>query len=170
MQRTREISWEDPLASAAAGAAMPGVEYLRKMAVGEIPPPPIAKLLGFAMAEVEEGHVTFEAEPAEFHYNPIGVVHGGLAATMLDSVMGCAVHSTLPAGAFYTTLEIKVNYLRPITIDTGTVVAEGTLVHAGGRVATADGRMYAKETGKLLAHGTTTCFVERPAAADRAAA
>jgi uncharacterized protein (TIGR00369 family) len=97
-------------------------------------------------------------------------VHGGVAATMLDSVMGCAVHSTLPAGAFYTTLEIKVNYVRPITVDTGIVVAEGTLVHAGGRIATAEGRMYAKDTGKLLAHASTTCFVERPAAAGRAAA
>jgi uncharacterized protein (TIGR00369 family) len=170
MQRTREISWEDPLATAAAGAALPGIEYLRKMARGELPPPPIGKLLGFGIATVEEGHVTFEAEPAEFHYNPIGVVHGGVAATLLDSVMGCAVHSMLPAGAFYTTLEIKVNYVRPITTDTGTVVADGTVVHAGGRVATAEGRMYAKETGKLLAHATTTCFVERPAAADRAAA
>ena len=158
------------MATAALGATLSGVEYLSKMAGGAISPPPIMLLLGFSMAEIENGHVTFEAEPQEFHYNPIGVVHGGLAATMLDSVMGCAVHSTLPCGASYTTLEIKVNYVRSITTDTGTVVAEGTVVHAGGRIATAEGRMFAKDTGKLLAHGTTTCFVERPAAAGRAAA
>ncbi len=139
---------------------MPGISYLRAMAAGDAPPPPIAVLMGFSIDEIEEGRVTFTAEPAEYHYNPIGIVHGGLAATVLDSVMGCAVHSTLPAGHLYSTLEMKVNFVRPITSGTGTVVAEGTVVHRGGRVATAEGRMYARDGGKLLAHATTTCFVE----------
>ncbi len=159
-QRTRTVTWEDPLEGAARGASMGGLAYLRAMAAGEIPPPPIARLLGFEMAEIEEGRVTFEVVPAEYHYNPIGVVHGGLAATMLDSVMGCAVHSTLKPGSLYTTLEMKVNLVRPITSGTGRVVAEGTLVHRGSRVATAEGRLFVKDTGKLLAHATTTCFID----------
>lgn len=170
MQRTRTISWDDPFVGAARGASMPGIDYLRAMAAGEVPPPPIALLLGFSMAEVDEGRVTFEVEPAEYHYNPIGVVHGGLAATLLDSVMGCAVHSTLPAGALYSTLEMKVNFVRPITSGTGTAVAEGTIVHAGSRVSTAEGRMYVKSTGKLLAHATTTCFIETITQTQRRAA
>ncbi len=170
MQRTRTTTWEDPYAGAAKGASMAGIDYLREIASGTVPQAPIAALLGFELAEVEEGRVTFEAEPAEFHYNPIGVVHGGLAATMLDSVMGCAVHSTLPAGVLYSTIEVKVNFVRPITSGTGPIVAEGTVVHAGGRVATAEGRVYAKNTGKLLAHATTTCFIDRISQEQRSAA
>lgn len=170
MQRTRTVTWDDPYAGAAKGASMAGIDYLRDIASGAVPQPPIAALLGFELAEVEEGRVTFEAEPAEFHYNPIGVVHGGLAATMLDSVMGCAVHSTLPAGVLYSTIEVKVNFVRPITSGTGPIVAEGTVVHAGGRVATAEGRLYAKNTGKLLAHATTTCFIDRITQEQRRAA
>jgi len=101
----------------------------------------------------------FAVTPQEFHYNPIGVVHGGLAATLLDSAMGCAVHSTLPAGVGYTTLEFKVNFARAITGDTGRVVCEGNLIHRGRTVATAEGRVIAEDTGKLLAHGTTTCLL-----------
>jgi uncharacterized protein (TIGR00369 family) len=101
----------------------------------------------------------FAVTPEEFHYNPIGVVHGGLAATLLDSAMGCAVHSTLPAGTGYTTLEVKVNFARAITRATGRVLCEGTLIHAGRTVATAEGRVFAEDTGKLLAHGTTTCLL-----------
>jgi uncharacterized protein (TIGR00369 family) len=88
-----------------------------------------------------------------------GTVHGGLAATLLDSAMGCAVHSTLPDGSGYTTLELKVNYTRPITVATGRILCEGTVVHRGGRVATAEGRLWAERSGKLLAHGTTTCLI-----------
>ena len=139
---------------------MPGIDYLRAMASGDVPAPPIASLMGFELAEVEEGRAVFEAEPAEYHYNPIGVVHGGLAATLLDSVMGCAVHSTLPAGCLYSTVEVKVNFVRPITTGTGVIVAEGSVVHRGSKVSTAEGRIYAKDSGKLLAHATTTCFIE----------
>ena len=126
---------------------------------GEIPPPPIAVLLGMTIVAIEDGRAVFAADPDEYHYNPIGVVHGGLAATLLDSAMGCAVQSTLPAGTTYTTLELKTNFVRPMTRETGRVVCEADVVHAGSRVATAEGRIYAEETGKLIAHGTTTCMV-----------
>jgi uncharacterized protein (TIGR00369 family) len=139
-----------------------GLEILRALAAGELPAPPIAELLGFEPVEVEEGRVVFAAVPAAKHYNPIGTVHGGLAATLLDSAMGCAVHSTLPAGVGYTTLELKVNFTRPITSETGRILCEGTLVHRGGRVATAEGRVFVEATGKLLAHGTTTCLILSP--------
>jgi uncharacterized protein (TIGR00369 family) len=136
-----------------------GLEFLRAIAAGELPGAPIAELLGFAPVEAEEGRVVFAAVPDARHYNPIGTVHGGLAATLLDSAMGCAVHSTLPAGAGYTTLELKVNFTRPITTETGRILCEGTVVHRGGRVATAEGRVFAEADGKLLAHGTTTCLI-----------
>jgi len=141
---------------------MNGLETLRALAAGDLPGAPIGELLGFAPVEVEEGRVVFAAEPGPEHYNPIGSVHGGLAATLLDSAMGCAVHSTLPAGVGYTTLELKVNFTRPITSETGRILCEGTIVHRGGRVATAEGRLYAEADGKLLAHGTTTCLILSP--------
>jgi uncharacterized protein (TIGR00369 family) len=141
---------------------MTGLEFLRAIAAGELPGAPIAELLGFEPVEAEEGRVVFAATPDARHYNPIGTVHGGLAATLLDSAMGCAVHSTLPAGVGYATLELKVNFTRPITTDTGRILCEGKLVHRGGRVATAEGRVFAEATGKLLAHGTTTCLILSP--------
>jgi uncharacterized protein (TIGR00369 family) len=139
-----------------------GLEFLRAIASGELPGAPIADLLGFAPVEAEEGRVVFAAVPEQRHYNPIGTVHGGLAATLLDSAMGCAVHSTLPAGVGYTTLELKVNFVRPITTETGRILCEGTVVHRGGRVATAEGRVFAEADGALLAHGTTTCLIFSP--------
>jgi uncharacterized protein (TIGR00369 family) len=135
-----------------------GLELLRAVAAGEVEAP-IGTLMGFRPVELEEGRVRFEAVPGPQHYNPIGSVHGGLAATLLDTAMSCAVHSTLPDGTGYTTLELKVNFTRPITVETGRVLCEGTLIHRGGRVATADGRVWAERSGKLLAHGTTTCLI-----------
>jgi uncharacterized protein (TIGR00369 family) len=137
-----------------------GLEYLRKIVQGELPRPPISALLDFGIIEVREGIAVFAVKPAEYHYNPIGVVHGGLAATLLDSAMGCAVHSTLPAGAGYTTLEIKVNYIRPMTVETGVLRCEAKVIHVGGRTATAEGRIV-DEDGKLYAHGSTTCIIFR---------
>jgi uncharacterized protein (TIGR00369 family) len=157
--RERTITWEDPLAAAAQGSGLSGLEYMRAIAAGEIPPPPIAMLMGFELDAVEEGRAVFAVTPREYHYNPIGVVHGGLAATLLDSAMGCAVHTTLPAGTAYTTLEVKVNFARPITGDTGRVVCAGTVIHRGRTIATAEGRLTAADSGKLLAHGTTTCLL-----------
>ena len=138
---------------------MSGLEYLQAMARGDLPLAPIASLFGMEPVEVEEGRVAFEATPRREHYNPIGSVHGGFAATLLDSAMGCAVQSTLPAGAGYTTLELSVNYVRPMSEDTGRVRVEGTVVHGGRRMATAEGRLFSVESGKLLAHGKTTCLV-----------
>jgi uncharacterized protein (TIGR00369 family) len=138
---------------------MTGLEQILALASGELPGAPIAELMGFEPVEVVEGRVVFAGVPDRRHYNPIGAVHGGYAATLLDSAMGCAVHTTLPAGAWYTTLELKVNFTRPITEETGRVICEGTVVHRGGRVATAEGRLVSEQTGKLLAHGTTTCLI-----------
>ena len=158
--RTRTITWEDPRALAEAARALSGIEFLQKIVNGELPPPPLAALMNFDLVEVGEGYAVFAVEPAEYHYNPIGVVHGGLAATLLDSAMGCAVHSTLPAGTGYTTLEIKVNFIRAISAHTGRVRCEAKIVHAGARTATAEGRVV-DESGKLYAHGTTTCLILR---------
>src|SRR5579859_7037093 len=151
--RTRAITWQDPAPTAQVGRTMSGLRYLRAVQAGELPPAPIAVLLGMSIHEVEEGRVVFSAQPAEYHYNPIGVVHGGLAATLLDSSLGCSVHSMLPAGASYTTLEIKVNYVRAITRETGELRCEGKVIHLGGRIATAEGKI-TDEAGKLYAHGT----------------
>ena len=158
--RTRTVSWEDPKALAGAARGLTGLEFLRKVASGELPPPPISALMNFGVAEIGEGRAVFTAEPAEYHYNPIGVVHGGLAATLLDSAMGCAVHSTLPAGAGYTTLEVKVNFVRPLTAETGEVRCEAEVIHVGGRTATAEGKVL-DAAGKLYAHATTTCIIFR---------
>ncbi len=114
--------------------------------------------MGFEFHEIEEGRVVFECIPAEYHYNPIGAVHGGLACTLADSAMGCAVHTMLPAGVGYTTLEIKTNLLRPITVETGRLLCEGKTVHVGRSAAVAEARL-TDEAGKLYAHATTTCMV-----------
>ncbi len=144
-----------PLAQA---KQLSGLEFMRGIMQGRFPPPPIAAALKFELVEVEEGRALFEGVPEFAFYNPIGVVHGGYAATLLDSCMGCAVHSSLPAGQAYTTLEIKVNFVRAITDKTGRVRAEGRVIHPGNRAATAEGHIYDAQ-GKLLAHGTTTCLV-----------
>jgi uncharacterized protein (TIGR00369 family) len=138
--------------------AMDGLSLFRGSLEGRLPAPPIAKVLGFKVAEVERGRVLFTYMPVFDHYNPLGTVHGGIAATLLDSVMGCAVHTTLAAGIGFTTLEIKVNYVRAMTDKTGPVDVEGKVINVGRRVATAEGRLLDQE-GRLLAHGTTTCLV-----------
>jgi uncharacterized protein (TIGR00369 family) len=135
-----------------------GIDYMRELIAGRIAPPPIMKLLGYRLAQVEEGLAVFECEPAEQHYNPIGVVHGGLAMTLLDSAMGCCVHTRLPLGKGYTTLEVKINLVRAITASSGTIRATGKVIHFGGKTATAEGRLE-DAAGKLLAHGTTTCII-----------
>ncbi len=159
--RTRVISWEDPTAAVQKGKTISGIAYLKALQSGELPPPPFAVLLGIWITEVSEGRVVFAAEPAEYHYNPLGTVHGGVMATLLDSALGCAVQSMLPAGTSYTTLELKVNYLRPVTAKTGTVYCQGKIIHLGGRIATAEARL-TDAGGKLYAHGTTTCIILRP--------
>jgi uncharacterized protein (TIGR00369 family) len=156
--RSLTVSWEDPHAAAANGARLSGLDYMKGMIAGRFPRPPMACLLGFDLVEVGEGFAAFECRPGEQHYNPIGVVHGGLACTLLDSAMGCSVNSTLAAGMAYTTLELKVNLVRPLTMNTGLVRCEGRIVHRGSRTATADGRLI-DAAGKLYAHATTTCII-----------
>ena len=158
MARSLTLEWTDPAALAAAGRTMTGLDFLRAIRDGDLPPPPIAVLLGFRLTDVEPGHVVFECTPGEQHYNPIGVVHGGLAMTLLDSAMGCCVQTRVPAGSGYTTLEAKTNLVRPITDKTGRLRAIGKVVHIGSRIATAEGRLE-DASGKLYAHASTTCIV-----------
>ncbi len=135
-----------------------GLGFLRGIIDGRLPVPPMADTLGFRLIAVDKGRAVFEGLPQARHYNPIGVVHGGLAMTLLDSALGCAVHSTLDRGETYTTLEIKVNLVRPITKDTGPVRAEGRIIHRGRSVGTSEGDI--KDAGgKLYAHATTTCMI-----------
>jgi len=165
--RTRVITWEDPTTAVQTGKTISGIAYLRALQAGELPPPPVAVLMGMWISEVSEGRAVFAVEPAEYHYNPLGTMHGGVIATLLDSALGCVVQSVLPAGTAYTTLELKVNYVRAITVKTGVVHAEGKIIHVGGRVATAEGRL-TDEAGKLYAHATTTCIIMRPSSSSAA--
>ena len=160
--RSRTITWQDPMATAAVGAGMAGLEYVRAVQSGELPPPPIAVVMNYRIAELEEGRATFIGEPGEEHYNPIGVVHGGYASTILDSALGCAVHTTCAKGEGYTSQTLEVKYLRPVTRDTGAVRAEAEVVHRGRKTATSAARLIAAETGKLLATGTSTCLIIGP--------
>jgi uncharacterized protein (TIGR00369 family) len=157
--RTRQLTWQDPVPTAGAGAEMAGLEYMEAIIAGELPPPPIAVTMRMAPIEVSEGHAIFEGHPGEEHYNPIGVVHGGYASTLLDSALGCSVHTTLAKGEAYTTQTIEVKLLRPITRDTGKVIAEAEVVHRGRRQATADAKLTAADTGKLLATATATHMI-----------
>jgi uncharacterized protein (TIGR00369 family) len=160
--RERTLVWQDPMPTAAAGATMSGIEYMQAMVAGEMPPPPIAVTLRMGPIEVGEGRAVFSGEPGEEHYNPIGVVHGGYAATLLDSALGCAVHTTLPAGVAYTSLGLEAKYVRPITRDTGRVRCEANVLYRGRRQATAEANLTAADSGKLLAHGVATCMILAP--------
>jgi uncharacterized protein (TIGR00369 family) len=139
-------------------AGLSGMQFFEAMFAGRLPSPAIGRTLDFLPVEIEPGRAVFQGRPGLEHYNPIGSVHGGWIATLLDSCVGCAVHSTLPAGKAYTTVELKINYVRPVTTRTELVRAEGRLIHAGSRVATADGRLTGPD-GKLYAHASTTCLI-----------
>ncbi|HEX2540299.1 MAG TPA: PaaI family thioesterase [Caldimonas sp.] len=139
-------------------AGLSGMQMFERMLAGELPAPPFSETLGFLLVEVEPGRAVFQGRPARAHYNPMGTVHGGWFATLLDSAVGCAVHSTLPAGKAYTTAELKINIVRPLSDKMPLVEAEGKVIHVGGRMATADGRLTGAD-GKLYAHASTTCFI-----------
>src|SRR5512137_658441 len=156
--RTRTVSWHDPEVTARAGRELAGREFLDRLVDGRVPPAPMARLLGFTLEELGEGLAVFGADPAEYHYNPIGSVHGGLACTLLDSAMGCAIHTLLPRGRGYVPVELKVNVVRGMTRDTGRVRAVGTVIHLGKRIATAEGKVF-DAAGVLHAHATTTCLL-----------
>ena len=159
--RRRTYDWGDPALSAAAARTSAGIEVLHAMAAGELPAPPVIATLGFELASVEPGRIVFGFQPAEFHYNPIGSVHGGVYATLLDSATGCAVHSMLPAGVGYTSLDLTVKFLRPITVDTGPVRCIGTVTHLGGRTALAEARLV-DDADRLLATAVSSILLVRP--------
>ena len=160
VERVRTHVWEDPSNAREAAPSMTGLEFLQAMANGELPAPPIMSTLGVDGFAVGPGWARFDLTPGEHHYNPIGSVHGGVMSTLLDSAMGCAVHSTLDAGVAYTTIDLQVTFVRALTVDTGPVRCEGRVIHAGGRIGTAEGRITDSD-GRIYAHGTTTCLVLR---------
>jgi len=160
MSRSRTFTWEDPQVVLANLRSLSGLEFLKRVASGELPPPPMGALMNIRLTEVDRGRVVFEGTPAEYHYNPLGTIHGGMAATLLDSAMGCCVNSCLEAGDLYTTLELKVNYLRPITLQTGPVRAIATIVHIGRTTALADGRVVDANEA-IYAYASSTCLLRR---------
>ncbi len=156
--RRKTITWYDPLLAAKQGAAMSGIDHLNAIRTGQLPPPPIAAHFDFRIVSVEPGQVGFMCTPDESAYNPIGLVHGGLVCTLLDSVTGCAVQSTLPAGTGYTSVEIKVNYLRPVHGHTGELSARGWVTKPGRRIAFAEGDVR-DAAGKVVATASSTCLI-----------
>jgi uncharacterized protein (TIGR00369 family) len=146
------------VAAPEAVAGLSGIQFFEAMFAGKLPSPQIGRTLEFVPVEIEPGRAAFVGRPKEEHYNPLGTVHGGWIATLLDSCVGCAVHSTLAAGKAYTTAELKVNFVRPVTTRTPLLRAEGTVIHVGSRMATAEGRLSGPD-GKLYAHASTTCFI-----------
>jgi uncharacterized protein (TIGR00369 family) len=156
--RTRTVTWDDPDATAKLMGTMSGLDLLRLVVDGKAPAPPIARTLDFALVEVGEGRAVFEVVPQEFHYNPTGQVHGGLAATVLDSALGCAVLSTCPASMGYTTIELHLNLTRAISDKTGKLRCEARIVHSGRTIRTSEATLK-DASGKLYAHATSTCLV-----------
>jgi uncharacterized protein (TIGR00369 family) len=157
--RSRTFDWSDPTeALHQARSAGSGLEALQAMIDGAIAPPPIAQLMGFTLVKVEPGVAVFECEPAEFHYNPIGAVHGGLACTLLDSALGCAGHTTLPGGVGYTSVDLNVRYLRPITHASGLLRATGRVIKPGRRVIFTEGEL-TDASGRVVAAATSSLLV-----------
>ncbi len=164
--RSRSYSWGDPRAGAAAGRALSGRDYLARMMRGEVPGAPIAHTLDFRLAEIGDGLAVFECNPGEFVYNPIGTVHGGLAATLIDSATGCAVHTQLPAGTGYTTVNLSVDFIKAISDQSGLLRCTGRIVRAGARIAVADADIKGAD-GTLYARGSATCLILRPTGEDK---
>lgn len=160
-RRTLVVEWDDPASTAQAASTMSGLDFLRSLLDGALPGSPVAALMGLTGLEVEKGRVLFRGEPGEQHLNPVGAVHGGFAATLLDSALGCSVHTTLPAGLRFTTIDLALTYVRAISSSTGPVLCEATVTHSGRTIATANGRLTRQTDGKLLAHGSTTCLVQK---------
>ena len=157
-ERRRTVEWEDPAPGVAQMPTMTGLEYLRAMLSGELPPPPIMSLMRMTLTDAGPGTATFVCEPDESHYNPIGTVHGGLVCTLLDSALGCAVQSTLPQGQGYTSIGITVNYLRPVLAGGGPLTCVATVTKPGNRVAFADG-VVTDGAGKVVATATGSLLV-----------
>ena len=162
--RSRTYSWSDPAEHAGLIGKRTGLELLQAMAAGELPAPPVMHLIDMAGMEVEEGSVTVHLVPQEFHYNPLGSVHGGVLSTLLDTAAACSVHTTLPAGVGYTSQDLNVKFLRPVTVGSGRISCKGTVLQRGRRTALAEARL-TDERGRLVAHATSSCLIfEGPAA------
>ncbi|WP_155372355.1 PaaI family thioesterase [Catellatospora vulcania] len=157
-ERMRTFSWSDPRRNAAELGRLSGLELLHAMSRGELPAPPVMHLLGMDGVQAEEGRVVVTMRAQEFHYNPLGGVHGGILATLLDTAAACAVHSTLPAGVGYTSLDLTTKFLRPVSVDSGLLRCEGTVISRGRRTALAQAQLTDAQ-GRLLAHATSTCLI-----------
>ena len=158
--RSRTFTWEDSRITAAGARERSGLDALRAVRDGQLPAPAMGRLMNIRLTEVERGRIVFEVTPEEYHYNPMGIVHGGLAATLLDSAMGCSVHSCLEAGDRYTTLEIKVTYLKAATVESGPLRGIAEIVSIGRTVAVAEARMVDAHD-VIYAHATSTCLIKR---------
>jgi uncharacterized protein (TIGR00369 family) len=156
--RSRTFSWSDPALTAAHLGRCSGLDLLRAMVSGELPSPPVMHLLGVERLEVDEGRAAVVMTPQEFHYNPLGTVHGGILATLLDTATGCAVHSTLPVGVGYTSLDLTTKFLRPVTVASGALRCEGVVISRGRTTALAEARL-TDAKGRLVAHATSSCLL-----------
>jgi len=156
--RSRTFSWSDPALITSQLGGRSGLEVLQAMISGKLPAPPVLHMLGMDSMEVEEGRVTVVMAVQEYHYNPLGTVHGGVLATLLDTAAGCAVHTTLPAGVGYTSLDLTSKFLRPVTVASGALRCEGTVISRGRTVALAEARL-TDEKGRLVAHATSSCLL-----------
>ena len=159
-KRTRTIQWEDPQISSRDTQNISGLDYLCAIRDGSIAPPPAAHLVGYHIVNVDTGQAVAELNPSEYHYNPFSTVHGGLLSTLLDTAMTAAVMTLLPAGQACSTLELKVNFIRPVSSRTGPVTARANVIHAGKRVATVEGRLF-DANEKLYAHATSTYLINK---------
>ena len=161
MGRTKNISWGDPETNKRdAAASISGLDYLKAIKEGKISPPPVANLVGYQIFEVDDGYAAFELTPAEYHYNPFATVHGGILSTLLDTTMTAAVLSTLSKGFSCTTIEVKVNFIKPVSAETGILRCEARPIHIGKKIATVEGRLKDRD-GVLHAHGVSTCSIFR---------
>jgi uncharacterized protein (TIGR00369 family) len=158
-KRQRLVTWQDPFEEAPARSVMNGLDYMRAVREGRIPVPPVWRLIGLRLAEIDAGYAVVETEPAEYHYNRFGIVQGGMLCTILDAAMGCAVHSLLPASAGFVSLELNAAYFHPVGAGSGRIRCEGTIVHSGGRIVVAEGRMTDGQ-GTLCARATSTCMIQ----------
>lgn len=158
MTRTHTLNWGDPWTGPKAARSMSGIEYLRAISAGTLPGPPIASTMDLQFETIERGHLVFRGRPFEFHFNPMGQVHGGFASTMLDSALGCVTMTLLPKGMVFTTLDLHVNFVRPLSLEAGELRCIADVVHGGRRIVTSFGRIE-DAGGKLYAHANSTCMV-----------
>ncbi|MFZ2511977.1 MAG: PaaI family thioesterase [Gordonia sp. (in: high G+C Gram-positive bacteria)] len=156
--RERTYSWVDPQVFASAARELDGIDFFTQLGDGAFPPPPINNTLGMSLVDISDGRAVFELTPQEWHYNPIGTVHGGVLATLADSALGCAVHTKLSAGTAYTSLDLTIKFTRAATIDSGLLTCEGTVVSIGRRTATAEAQITDK-TGRVIGHAIATCLI-----------